>query len=52
MKYKIGDKVRLINKPKRYMTADMWRYLGEVVTITCSGVQETVTAGRSTDLRG
>lgn len=40
MKYKVGDRVRLTNKPKRYMTGDMWKYLGEVVTI--SGMETSI----------
>lgn len=34
MKYKVGDRVRLISKPTRYMTAGMGKYLGKVVTIS------------------
>lgn len=34
MKYKKGDRVRLISKPTKYMTAGMGKYLGKVVTIS------------------
>lgn len=34
MEYKVGDRVRLISKPTRYMTANMGKYLGKVVTIS------------------
>lgn len=40
MKYKVGDRVRLISKPTRYMTTGMGKYLGKVVTI--SGMDTSV----------
>lgn len=37
MKYKVGDRVRLISKPTKYTTAGMEKYLGKVVTISGMG---------------
>lgn len=37
MKYKIGDKVRLISKPTKYTTTGVEKYLGKVVTISGMG---------------
>ena len=34
MKYKVGDRVRLISKPTKYTTAGVEKYLGKVVTIS------------------
>lgn len=34
MKYKVGDRVRLISKPTKYTTAAIEKYLGKVVTIS------------------
>lgn len=34
MRYKKGDRVRLISKPTKYTTAGMEKYLGKVVTIS------------------
>lgn len=37
MKYKKGDRVRLISKPTKYTTAGVEKYLGKVVTISGIG---------------
>lgn len=34
MKYKVGDRVRLISKPTKYTTTGVEKYLGKVVTIS------------------
>lgn len=37
MKYKVGDRVRLISKPTKYTTTGVEKYLGKVVTISGMG---------------
>ena len=37
MKYKVGDRVRLISKPSKYTTANIEKSLGKVVTISGMG---------------
>lgn len=37
MRYKVGDRVRLISKPTKYTTTGVEKYLGKVVTISGMG---------------